>query len=389
MSPNIIYTALSLMIFSLSSFAGVCKRNPIVVAEMVRVSEKPCEEISETDLRAIKELFISFNQFEITDVQPLALADFKGLPALEVLELFIADRDDHLIDVPDDLLSEQIQLKKLNIIGCDNIKSSFYQNLSNLEMLGLTPKAWDCGKPQEFLKYIPQLKSLSFGRETAILPTENRAFANAPHLEKLVLFGWLPIEYIEGDLFAGMNSLRELEIYDYPRDFYTIPKNFFDHVQHIEKLTFISSKMNFIQPGLLSNLPDLRELKLRVGAIKSLPSDLLKSSKKLEILQIEGRQALKDLPNDLLINQNKMKEVSIYDLLDRSSETNSIPASFLKNVSGLEKINFSNNKINFVPFELFDSAATGATIDLSGNKISYENKKELRNKYPDLQFYFD
>jgi len=85
----------------------VCDRTPAVKAFIEKTVRKPCQEINEADLAAIKRVAV-----DRQGIQAFQAADFTGMTNLEILNI----RSNPFTELPEGLFKDLVHLKTLVII---------------------------------------------------------------------------------------------------------------------------------------------------------------------------------------------------------------------------------------------------------------------------------
>ena len=87
---------------------AVCARTPAVKTFLQGILKKPCTEISETDLLAVKRVDVSHR-----GIKEFLADDFSGLANLEILNI----RSNPYTEFPEGLFKDLVNLKTIVIIG--------------------------------------------------------------------------------------------------------------------------------------------------------------------------------------------------------------------------------------------------------------------------------
>ncbi len=237
--------------------------------------------------------------------------------------------------MPDDLFTDLTKLRQLLLKG--EVNKNVLTNLTKLEKLRISIPTRESVDRFDTI----DMKNLTAFTYLQIFDTHftrltKRFFEGCQYVEDLKITS-CNIEAIDADAFEPLTNLKNITFSF--TDLSSIPQGLFSKNLKLEKVTMIyKNRRTSLPAGFLSNLPNLREIKIENCNLYSIPNDLIRGSFNLEILHLQFND-LSLLPRDLLQNHTKLKKINLfgnllnetsYDLFDDMSPATKVSYTYEK-----------------------------------------------------------
>ncbi|XP_055522510.1 protein toll-like [Wyeomyia smithii] len=276
----------------------------------------------------------------------------------------------------------------ISFLGVGNIKDFWYQNfdkdsevrlirqhfegMQDLEKLYLTNVIADI-QPDLFAD-LPSLKWLIL--RSNLVKLMHNVFDNLTNLIILEL-GGNQITELEPGLFKNQHKLRHLNLFN--NKLRNITKDSFRGAEALEGLDLSVNAIESLQQDVFSGLPNLSVLNLSINRFVILPELLLANNRKLEDFKLNNNQVpLQTLPENFLSNLMQLKDVK----LQGCSFTN-LPASLFRGSTDITDLDLSYNQLILLPELLLRDQLELQNLNLAYNELEtlperlFENTKEL------------
>lgn len=268
--------------------------------------------------------FVNFGEIE-----PLTQENFKGMDNVTHLTLFINTTR----ELPDDIFNSLPKLREIKLYVNQQTNKTIFNNLIGLEKIHFSidsRESLDNFDTNELIN-LPALKTLEL-HYCPFTRLTKRFFEGCRNVENLEL-KFNKIDAIDTDAFEPLINLRNFKMA--LNTLMSLPEGIFSQNKKLEKIEIISNKnLTAIPSGLGSYLPNLRVMKIN-SKLTSIPNDLVRGSTELELLDLQFNE-LTSLPRDLLKNHSKLKRIKLHG----TKIDNSTSADLFDNKSPLTEIEF-------------------------------------------------
>ena len=312
----------------------VCERTLEVSEAIAAALDKPCAEISGTDLASVGALRVALPRGGAPKLDP---GDFSGLSGLGWLSIdpdWVRDERPSLRLAPD-LFDGLSRLRHLSLYGnaISTLPPGLFKDLSELNSLNLSQNQLAELAPGVFeglgnLRFLHlqhnDLSRLSLGLFDGL----TNLWQLNLHENRLTT---LPL-----GLFDGLSELRNLNISD--NSLTALESGLFDELELLSRLSISHNQLTELEPGLFDGLGVRESLDLLLGGnrLRVLPADLFDGILHMGMLNLSGNQ-LAALPPSLFAG---------------------LP---------LNKLSLDGNRLAGLPNGLFAGLTNLETLNLSGN----------------------
>lgn len=348
--------------WSAAAFAGtgVCNRSPVIAEQLSLWSQKPCEAVTDEDLKLILKLefkrnwgesgpwlknikagdldgLINLRRIEISDaVSTLPDRLFCNLPSLAAIE--ISDTD--LSALPPNLFCHSKAIRVLNIEGNGRLKrlpDGIFDGLTGLKELTIR------GQRDEGLPIIPSKSSKDLTSLELLLLDGARGTLDPAFLGNLKSLN---------QLIVSDTALNELS----PAAFNALPQ--------LKVLVLNQLQDTVFPPAIFQGLKSLRALVIEFGRFKSIPSDLL-TGLNLSVFDLRGTNLDTPLSSALLEGMVGLREFSTH-----AGRVGDLPSDFFRGAPNLVDMDLSYSGQKSLPDGLTEGLGSLETLHLEGNPFT-------------------
>ncbi|XP_055522511.1 uncharacterized protein LOC129716702 [Wyeomyia smithii] len=325
----------------------------------------------------------NFSEMFVLTVDNASQVNISDMPMLTV-------GNTHQVEIHSCPLPQRQSIPQfISFLGVKNVKSFVYQTHAKNLGVHLVRQHFegmqDLGKlclrsgiediQPDLFTDLPHLKWLDL-RENNVNLLHN-IFDNLINLEMLELDD-NQIAELEPAIFKNQNKLRHLNLSR--NQLRNITKDSFRGAENLQELDLSANAIESLPEDAFSLLPNLSVLYLSVNRFVSLHELLLANNRKLNDLRLDNNQVpLQTLPENFLSNLLQLKTVK----LQGCSFTN-LPASLFRNSTDITDLDLSYNQLTSMPRLLLRDQRKLHDLNLAYNKLEtlpeglFENTKELQ-----------
>ena len=323
----------------------VCERPLLIRRAISDALDKPCAEVTHSDLAAIRKLSV-YSQSGATVLMP---GTFDGLSGLRELRLWNFQA-----------------------------RPGVFEGLANLNSLEVNFRL--TALPRGMFDGLPNLHHLFLNRNR-LTGLGKDSFENLPDLRYLSL-GSNQLSALEAGAFNGLSSLGQLSLSD--NNLKTLEPGAFDGMPKLRILQLNGNLLTELGSGLFNGerLPSLTNLQLNNNRLTALSPGTF-DGLNLNSLELRGNSlalspgAFNGLrASGLDLSDNGMTNLplgafdglsGVHTLYLQGNRLAVLPAGLLRRLDGLEYLMLGGNRLKALPFGLFDGLAQLHQLDLSGN----------------------
>jgi Leucine-rich repeat (LRR) protein len=271
-------------------------------------------------------------------------------------------------------LASLVSLKELKINNNSNeLIVMAFCHLVNLEFLHLQLNSNDNNDMEtrpllqnHTLNGLRSLKTLLIDKcgEGVMRCIGARAFTELATLEQLYVQENERLQVVEEDAFAGMTSLKVLNL-SCNCSLRSLPKNVFTELRQLEVLRLSHNRLEAVHADSFTGLVSLKILKLDNNRIRFVPARAFAHCTRLEQLNLIGN-GIEEVHEEAFSGTT---DLIVLDLFDNALRA--LPANvFARGQLGqLEQLNLRANRIAHVAVGAFDGLVSLQKLDLSKNRI--------------------
>ena len=333
---------------------GVCDRTPqIRDAIMAQVGIGDCAAVTAEGLGRVYSLDLE----ESPTITSLYEDDFAGLHNLMYLNL----GDNRIRQLPPGVFSDLSLLTSLQLRENQirELPVGVFSGLLALESLALQNNQLR-SLPEGIFAGLSNLKRLQLGRNQ-INELGRDLFSDLINIERLSLWDNELRELPKG-IFGGLMKLRYLRL-EYNRlGEHQLDIDLFADLIGLEDLDLRRNEFNEL-PGILSELTELRRLRLRGNKISSVPTDAFAKLTKLQYLDLSDNDIL-EVPQSLF---SGLADLEWLDLTQ--NELSALPASIFSGLAKLERLTIWRNRLTELSPGLFSGLTNLRHLGLNSNLL--------------------
>lgn len=337
------------------ALAGICERTPEIVEQLSLWAQKPCESITEEDLKVVFKLDLE----QQSSPQALKAGDFKGLVNLKRASISV----DSLESLPNELFCDLPNLEKIDIkfTSLRNLPPKVFCASSSLKNLNIQGNVGLDKLPEGIFDGLIGLEQLTvesnYSKKIPEIPSNSSR--DLLSLKKLSING--KRGFLDPLFFNNLRSLEEVFIND--EILQELPMGVFSNNPSLKILELNQFKNGVFPPKFFVGMKKLLALIISNGEFHSLQSDFF-DGLNLIVLNMSGTRVETPLPNDLLRGMLSLRMIDL-----NSSKVPGIPAGFFRGAPNLVEINMDFMDLKSLPDRLFEGLNELETVNINYNSF--------------------